>query len=1026
MKLKKYSLLFPLLMIISGLSGTLHAQETFPVNGVKDEKSLYYFFSNATIITEPGKQLEDASLLVRNGKIEAVGKNIQPPKGAVVYDLKGKFIYPSLIEVYSDYGMPEIKKAMHNQNQGPQLISNTRGAFSWNQAIKPETDASRMFGQDGKKGEELRNLGFGLVVSHQQDGIMRGTGVCALLTDERDNKAVVRDQVASFYSFDKGASTQDFPSSLMGAIALIRQTYHDAKWYSKNPATEFNMSLNALNKLNTMPQIFEARDKLDAIRISRIGDEFGIRYIIKGSGDEYQRIDELKKTGSALIIPVNYPAAFDLDDPYEATQVTLGDMKHWELAPANLSAVQSAGIRFAITSADLKDKKEFWKNIRKAIENGLTDSTALQAITVTPAELMGLTSLVGSITVGKMANFLITSSRLFEKDMVIYENWVNGKLFTVNNMDVPDLRGNYVLKMDGQPDYKFKVEGEFLSPKATLEVDTAKVKVILTRNNTNLVTLSFEGKNLGMKGQIRLAGRASTKDKDARVDMEGTGQLPDGRWVGWKAVYQSAYIAEAKKDTIQKPSPNGKVTFPNKAYGFSEQPASEPVLFKNATIWTNEKEGTLQKADILIDKGKIVKVASVIDPSSIKTPGLKIVDATGKHITPGIIDEHSHIGISRGVNEGTQAVTSEVRIGDVINPDDVNIYRQLAGGVTTIQQLHGSANPVGGQSSIIKLRWGAGPEQMKLTGAPGFIKFALGENVKQANWGDRQTIRFPQTRMGVEQVYVDAFTRAREYENIWKKFNALSSRQKSMTTPPRRDLELDALVEILNGKRHITCHSYVQSEINMLMKVADSMGFRVNTFTHILEGYKVADKMKKHGVAASSFSDWWGYKYEVTEAIPYNGAILSRLGVITAFNSDDAEMARRLNQEAAKAVKYGRVSEQEALKFVTLNPAKMLHIDHQTGSLKPGKDADLVVWSDHPLSQYSKAEQTYVDGVLYFDIQRDQMLRKEIEKERARLIQKMNEARQKGEKTRKPDKEEPVLYHCETLEGEEHDHGHHH
>jgi hypothetical protein len=268
--------------------------------------------------------------------------------------------------------------------------------------------------------------------------------------------------------------------------------------------------------------------------------------------------------------------------------------------------------------------------------------------------------------------------------------------------------------------------------------------------------------------------------------------------------------------------------------------------------------------------------------------------------------------------------------------------------------------------------------------------------------------------MGVEQIIVDAFTRAKEYEAAFKKFNSLDAKTKTGLTPPRKNLELDALVEILNNKRFITCHSYVQSEINMLMKTADKMGFRVNTFTHILEGYKVADKMKAHSAGGSSFSDWWGYKYEVMEAIPHNGAIMQKMGITVAYNSDDAEMARRLNQEAAKAVKYGGVSDEEAWKFVTLNPAKLLRIDNRTGSIKVGKDADVVLWSDNPLSVYANALRTYVDGICYYEKLRDSEMRTEIQKEKARIAMKMIEAKNKGEKTEKPAEEEgDGLFHCE-------------
>ena len=403
----------------------------------------------------------------------------------------------------------------------------------------------------------------------------------------------------------------------------------------------------------------------------------------------------------------------------------------------------------------------------------------------------------------------------------------------------------------------------------------------------------------------------------------------------------------------------------------------------------------------MISGGKILKIGK-----NISAKNATIIDGTNKHLTAGIIDEHSHIAISDGVNEGTQSSSAEVRIGDVVDCDDINIYRQLSGGVTSSHLLHGSANAVGGQTQLIKLRWGLSPEEMKFQNWDGFIKFALGENVKQANWGDYNTIRFPQTRMGVEQVYEDIFTRAEEYIIAKKDVNKLT----------RTDLELEAIAEILQEKRFITCHSYVQSEINMLMKVADKHNFTVNTFTHILEGYKVADKMKAHGAGASSFADWWAYKYEVMEAIPQNPAIMHNEGVITAINSDDAEMARRLNQEAAKSIKYAGMNEEDALKMVTLNPAKLLHVDDRVGSIKEGKDADIVLWSDNPLSIYAIAEKTMVDGIIYYDRSADDLLQENMRKERNRIITKMIAEKNGGAATIPVVGKEHKLYDCEDVE----------
>ncbi|HLG34752.1 MAG TPA: amidohydrolase family protein [Bacteroidia bacterium] len=979
------------------------AQQTFPVNGIADSRHITYALTNAKIFVDYQSSIDSAALLVRDGKILEAGKNIAVPADAFVIDLKGKFIYPSFIDLDSDYGMPEAKKD-RGEDRGPQFLSNKNGAYNWNEAIRPETNASSQFSADEKKAAELRKIGFGTVLTFQHDGIARGSSVLVTLGNGNENELVLREKAAANYSFNKGSSTQDYPSSLMGAIALLRQTYYDAQWYvAGGYKKEANLSLDAWNKLQTLPQIFEAGDKLNELRAAVLGNEFNVKYILKGNGDEYQRLDELKATGSSFIVPINFPAPLDVTDPYEALNVSLAAMKHWELAPANLAAMARAGLNFAITSAGLKDKKDFWKNIRKAMDNGLTQEQALKALTRTPAELLRVSSEVGSLKKGMLANFVITSKNIFDKDNVIYENWGSGKRYKVNDIDLKDIRGTYKLNVASDPVMKLKVFGEILSPEATIQDDTNKVKAVFTRSGT-LVSIEYEMKRKPGREVVRLSGSVSDKEK---TEMSGNGQLANGEWVSWSAVLDSAFTAEAKKDTTKPVISEGKITFPNSAYGWTELPKQKTVIIKNATVWTNEPEGILQNTDVVMADGKIKQIGK-----NLSFPNAEIVDGTGKHLTSGIIDEHSHIAISNGVNEGTQSVTSEVRIGDVLNSDDVNIYRQLAGGVTVSHLLHGSANTIGGQTQLIKLRWGLPPEKLKFEGWGGFIKFALGENVKQSNWGDRQTVRFPQTRMGVEQTIVDAFTRAKEYEAALKKYTATDSKTKTGLTPPRKDLELDALVEILNDKRFITCHSYVQSEINMLIRTADRIGFRVNTFTHILEGYKVADKMKKHGAGGSSFSDWWAYKYEVMEAIPHNGAIMHKVGITVAYNSDDGEMARRLNQEAAKAMKYGGVSEEDAWKFVTLNPAKLLHIDNRTGSIKEGKDADLVLWTNNPLSVYATVYRTYVDGICYYKYRDDQNMRVEIQKEKARIARKMIEAKNKGEKTEKPAESEDGLYHC--------------
>jgi imidazolonepropionase-like amidohydrolase len=415
------------------------------------------------------------------------------------------------------------------------------------------------------------------------------------------------------------------------------------------------------------------------------------------------------------------------------------------------------------------------------------------------------------------------------------------------------------------------------------------------------------------------------------------------------------------------------------------------TLFRGGTIWTSGPQGVVEKGDLLIDDGRILYVGPAKDHGAVET-----IDCTGKHLTPGIIDCHSHTGISKGVNDSGQQCTAEVRIGDVTDPDHISWYRQLACGVTTVNSLHGSANPIGGQSQTNKVRWGvAHPDGMHFAGAPAGIKFALGENVKQSNWGDDYTTRYPQSRMGVEAFLVDRLTAAREYNRGHE----------------RRDLELEALGEILTGERWIHCHSYRQDEILMLARVAGQFGFTIGTYQHVLEGYKATDAIKAHARGASAFSDWWAYKVEVQDAIPYNGPIMHDAGIVVSFNSDSDDLVRRLNVEAAKAVKYGGLEPSEALKFVTINPAVQLGIEKRVGSLEVGKDADVAIWNREPLSVYARCIATLVDGAPLYSVEKDKEHRAWIAAERARLVALALKAPAKEEGAA-PSDEKPSYWVC--------------
>ncbi|MBC31505.1 MAG: amidohydrolase [Muricauda sp.] len=967
---------------------SLFAQDYFPKNdGVKSKNNNYRAFTNAKIYVTPTQIIENGTLLIQNGKVVQVGRSVSLPANTVVEDLDGKWIYPSFIDAFSDFGVKKPERA-RGQGRSPQYEP-TREGFYWNDHVMPENRAVEKFKYDDKKAQELRKAGFGVVNSHIQDGIARGTGVLiALNGDGSDADRILEDDSAQYFSFSKSvAKRQSYPTSLMGATALMRQVYHDMDWYSKGNVDSKDRSLEALIENRNLPQIFAAGANGNVLRADKIGDQFGIQYAILGGGDEYEHINAVKATNAKLILPINFPEAYDVSNPYQAQYVALKDMRHWNLAPSNPKVLEDNGVQFSLTLHGLKSPSDFNKMLMKAFNHGLSETKALEALTTVPAAILGKSDQIGSLQVGRQANFLITSGNIFDKATTLYENWVQGTKNIITDKDLKDIRGEYNL-MAGGKTYQMSVTGDVSKPKLEIKQDTIKLKSKINYKN-NWVEFSFtedDGEKI-----YRMTAMAAP-DSD---NLKGKLVLPDGTETFFTANKTAPFEEkekEGKKDA-EKPELMS-VTYPNIGYGYDSKPKPENILFKNATVWTGTE--ILENTDVMVKNGKIAKMGANLSPGGAKT-----IDATGKHLTAGIIDEHSHIA-ALAINEAGHNSSAEVKMADVVDPKDIDIYRNLAGGVTTIQLLHGSANPIGGRSAILRLKWGEDADGLLFPNMPKFIKFALGENVKQSNW--QSFGRFPQTRMGVEQVFINYFQRAKEYDA-----------KKKSGQPYRYDEELEVLAEILNGERFISCHSYVQSEINMLMKVAERFGFRVNTFTHILEGYKVADKMAEHGVGGSTFSDWWAYKYEVKDAIPYNAAIMAKQGVTVAINSDDAEMSRRLNQEAAKTIKYGGLSEIEAWKTVTLNPAKLLHIDDRVGSIEEGKDADLVLWSGHPMSVYSKAEKTMIEGAVYFDLEKDRQQREAIRKERAKLVKMMLQEKEGGGKTQGPRQNKKQRFECETL-----------
>ena len=984
-----------LLSVVSvGIIVSGSAQVGFWPNDTKGKDRSLYAVKNITLYQDYRTKVDNAVLVFQEGKIVASGK-VSIPKNAVVIDGRGAFVYPSFIDPYANIGVEKAKR--NDYNPGSTYLPTDATSAAYNDAVKADTRAVSSFTNQSKDFQDYLKQGFGAALSFNEDGIVRGSAVLITLGEGLSSEKVIKEDAGLMLSFSKGSSRQAYPSSLVGSVALLRQLYLDADWYSKGGHLENkNTNLEAFNRYRKLPTIIETSEKWDVLRADAIGDEAATQFVFVGSGNEYQRAKEMKATNGTFILPLEYPKPFQSQDLMNVEDLDVADLKHWELAPYNAVYMAKEKVPFALTMFKLKDKNSFLDKLRDLNKKGLSKEEILQSITEKPAQILQVSSL-GNLNKGSMANFIIVSDDLFMKESVIYENWVFGKQNIINRMPDTDVRGDYQVQLHNQT-YDLKIKGKITKPEAEITQNDKKGKIKLAVADYKMA-MEVKLPNDSVQNYRVMLPLTDYKNRT------GIAIDKDGRNIPFTIKYVKAFEPELKKDEKAKTDEPGKIWYPFSAFGAEQLASQQDYLIKNATVWTNSSKGIVKNTDVKVSKGKITAVGT-----GLSAGNATVIDGSNLHLTSGIIDEHTHIGLARGVNESGSNNSGEVRMSNAIDPDDVNFYRQLAGGVTSAQQLHGSANPVGGQASMVKFKWGEDPKDMMFPGAKPYIKFALGENVKQSNWGNNPN-RFPQSRGGVEQAFDFWFTRALEYE-----------KEKSTNKNFRKDLRLETMLEILKSNRFITCHSYVQSEINMLMDVAERFDFRVQTFTHILEGYKVADKMKKHGANASTFSDWWAYKEEVREAIPYNAALLLQAGVNVAINSDDAEMARRLNQEAGKAVKYGNVPQEDAWKMVTLNPAKMLQIDHKVGSIEPGKDADLVLWTDNPLSIYATVDKTFVDGILYFDAAQQQRKDQMVKDEKNRIIQKMLFSEDAGKgNTQSAEKKQRVLYHCDTLEGEEHE-----
>lgn len=882
----------------------------------------------AQVHINPSNHWNNATVVIRDGLIEAVGRDVKPPADARIWNASNTVIYAGFIDPYLSITSTNAPVSTTHVDPIDGLNSgiNFLGVDSQEKArlqpgagyevasVTPHARVAAAYTPNTKALEGLRELGFtaGNVVPSK--GILRGSSAFVNLSDAPSNEAILRADTHQHIAFE---SQEVYPKSLMGTIAVVRQTFADARHYVLDQADyrakptarkrpDLNPALDALgpviNKQSTV--VFEPGSVLMCDRAAQLAREIGVNIAVVASGHEWRRPDLMKAVNAPFIVPLNFPSAPKLPDEDDWLDVSLDQLRHWDWAAENAALLRQQGLEVALTTHALADRKGFRRNLRLAMDRGLSERDALAALTTIPAKLCGIADRLGTIEKGKIANLtVVEGAGYFDAEAKVKQVWIDGQVF------------------ETQP------------PKPL----TAK---------------AAPPKPTEPKAEAKEAKKVETDKK------------------------KSELTALQKQRVAQPPiASRGSLASP------------KTVLVLDATVWTCGPAGRLEGMDVRFTNGKVESMAKHPSLDSERLARLKgsadtvVIVGTGKHLTPGLIDAHSHTAILGGVNEGTLPSTAMVRIADVVNSETENLFQQLAGGLTMANLLHGSANPIGGQNSVIKLRFGAGPEGLKFTNAPAGIKFALGENVKQSNWTERQS-RFPQTRMGVPTFYVNRFTAARQYLDAWAEYSRKGG------VPPRTNLELEALGEILSGTRLIHCHSYRGDEIIAFLRVCESFGVRVATLQHVLEGYKVADEIAKHGAGGSCFTDWWAYKFEVWDAIPYAGSLMHARGVNVSFNSDSSELARRMYLEAAKAVKYGGTSETEALKFVTLNPAKQLGVDKWVGSLELGKDADFALWSHSPLAYNTVCEQTWIEGRKFFDRTAATERAATLAKERADLIVK--------------------------------------
>jgi imidazolonepropionase-like amidohydrolase len=936
-------LLTLLFLLPLGLLGRSHAA-TEPQSPLQPT---VFALKNVRVHLDADQVFESANVIIRDGLIEGVGKDYPIPPDAVVLADQGLIVYPGFVDAASSWGIDPQKRPTEAASlDGFDLSSEAlaKTPMENRKGLTPQFQASEALKIEAEALEGWQKQGIVARLVLPGDALLAGQSALVLMNDTSGRKAVLRNRVAIFGNFHRW-SPPGYPTTLMGNIGHVRQFFLDVGYharlkeaYEERPLGREPSADPALEAMEPvlkgrLPLIFAADTADEIHRALDFAAEFQLKPIIWGGAEAWKVADRLQKEQVMVVLRLDLDdyqpprRRFSLDGSEDAdrpedkpklpARVEAEQKKKKEQRWKTASVLAEKKVRFAFGSHGLKKNEDFLKSVRQAIEAGLPAKQALAALTTDAATILHADRQLGRITPGGPAHLVVMNGDFDKKTSTVRYLFVDGK----------------------RTDYAF--------PRTEVRQERGRGE----GQEGNRPERGQVGQNTPpaqQEGQGRRRGRGEgggTPPQERRGQPERRGERTDEKKAEeTKTVTVPDAATETEEDRQPKTRTGGN------------------CLLKGATILT-VTNGTKQ-GDILIRNGKIAALGT-----DLPTPdGVKVIDAAKLFVMPGIIDTHCHFAMAGGVNEASLSAVPEVRVRDIINSEDVNIYRALAGGMTTARLLHGSANCIGGQDAVIKLKFGTSPKEMLVADAPRGIKFALGENVKRSGG------RFPNTRLGVEAVLVRAFTEADEYRRQWKQYE---KEKASKNLPePRRDLRLEALADILDGKLHIHCHCYRSDEILMLLRVADRFGFKIKSLQHCLEGYKVAPEIAAHGASISTFSDWWAYKIEAYDAIPHNAALVQEAGGLVCLKSDSNELMRHLYQEAAKMQKYGGMSETDALKTITLNAAKQLGLDSRIGSIEVGKDADLAIFNGHPLDGFARCVMTLVEGEVYFESQERQPIAK--------------------------------------------------